>query len=149
MPKPKVNPGTVEDWMVRAFSAFALAARKAEFPVVLEDLCFQAQQASEKAIKAVCKSRGLEFGFTHDLGELTDFLDENGVPIPTEVDDAAILSRYAVQTRYPGLYPPLSDADWSEAVFLAKGVVRWASVATGFTPGVELDDLSPDNSPPP
>ena len=111
-------------------------------PVVLEDLCFQAQQAAEKAIKAVCRSRSLEHGFTHDLGELTDLLDEDGVQIPVEVDNAVILNRYAVQTRYPGLYPPLTEADWVEAIDLAKGVVGWASLVTGYVAGVDLNDLA-------
>ncbi|WP_306599364.1 HEPN domain-containing protein [Geothrix sp. 21YS21S-2] len=135
--------------MARAFSSFAMAARRPEFPIAIEDLFYQAQQSAEKALKAVCRHRQLDSGFTHDLGELTDFLDENGVTIPPEVDNAAILTRYAVQTRYPGLYPALTHDDWVEAIDLAKDVVRWASGLTGFTPGVDLDDLVTGSPPQP
>ena len=120
--------------MARARSALAIAARPPDVPIMLEDLCFQAQQAAEKAMKAVCRERSIPFGFTHDLGELADLLDENGGAIPEEVDNAVILTRYAAQTRYPGLQPPLTEADWREAVDLAMGVARWASGLTGQPP---------------
>ena len=117
--------------MSRARSALAIAGRRPEDPVLMEDLCFQAQQAAEKAMKAVCRVRSIAFGFTHDIGELTDLLDEHGVPITEEVDNAVILTRYAAQTRYPGLHPPLNGADWREAVDLAAGVVDWAANLLG------------------
>ena len=56
--------------------------------------------------------------------------------IPEEVDNAVILTRYAVQTRYPGLQPPLTELDWIEAFGLAKGVVRWAAILT--LPGLKV-----------
>jgi Uncharacterized conserved protein related to C-terminal domain of eukaryotic chaperone, SACSIN len=37
---------------------------------ILEDLCFQAQQAAEKAIKAVFIARRLPFPYIHDLADL-------------------------------------------------------------------------------
>ena len=36
----------------------------------LEDLCFDAQQAAEKAIKAVMIARDMEFPYVHDLDQL-------------------------------------------------------------------------------
>jgi hypothetical protein len=56
--------------------------------------------------------------------------------IPEEVDNAVILTRYAVQTRYPGLQHPLTEPDWIEAFGLAKGVVRWAAILT--LPGLKV-----------
>ena len=38
--------------------------------VLFEDLCFDAQQAAEKALKAVLISGGRRFPKTHDLTEL-------------------------------------------------------------------------------
>jgi hypothetical protein len=62
------------------------------------------------------------------------------VAIPEEVDNAVILTRYAVQTRYPGLYPPLTEGDWQEAVDLAAGVLAWASIqVSSGAPGAPPD----------
>jgi HEPN domain-containing protein len=143
MSKARVNQGTADEWIARARSALAIASRKPEPPIVVEDLCFQAQQAAEKALKAVCRDKGIDFRSTHDLDELAELLGDNAVPITEEVDDATILTRYAVQTRYPSLAPALTESDWIEAVGLAKGVVRWASLMLGMDPGVDLDDLFP------
>jgi HEPN domain-containing protein len=149
MSKARVNQGTADDWIARARSSLAIASTKPKPPIVVEDLCFQAQQAAEKALKAVCRDRGIEFRSTHDIDELVELLSDNGFAITQEVDDATILTRYAVQTRYPGLAPALTESDWSEAVGLAKGVVRWASITLGMDPGVDTEDLFPGGGPPP
>ena len=48
---------------------------KSQLPgVYLEDLCFDAQQAAEKAIKAVMLQRNVEFPYVHDLGRLLSLL---------------------------------------------------------------------------
>jgi hypothetical protein len=44
--------------------------------VLLEDLCFDAQQAAEKAIKAVFIRRGERFPFVHDLDDLLNCWSE-------------------------------------------------------------------------
>ena len=67
--------------------------------VLLEDLCYQAQQAAEKAVKALYISPGKEFLFTHDLDRLLLGLEELGLEITEALDEAAILTRYALETR--------------------------------------------------
>ncbi len=55
-----------------------LAQASARLPeVYLEDLCFQAQQAAEKAIKAVFIARKTPFPYVHDLARLLT-LEESG-----------------------------------------------------------------------
>jgi HEPN domain-containing protein len=52
-----------------------LAKAKSAFgtpDVYLEDLCFDAQQAAEKAIKAVLIHLGVRFPYVHDLSVLLD-----------------------------------------------------------------------------
>ena len=46
------------------------ARQKRQRGALLEDLCFEAQQAAEKAIKAVFVHRGESFPYIHDLDEL-------------------------------------------------------------------------------
>ena len=102
---------------------------KSEGPCVrayLEDLCFDAQQAAEKAIKAVMIGRGIDFPYIHDLARLLMTLEARGEPIPETIRRAAKLTQYAIHTRYPGLEEPVSESEYQEAVDIAEAVVRWA-----------------------
>ena len=49
----------------------------------LEDFCFDAQQAAEKAVKAVFMACGLTFPFIHDLGRLLALLVQGGIACPS------------------------------------------------------------------
>lgn len=93
--------------------------------VYLEDLCFDAQQASEKALKALCLQRGITFPYVHDLAALLTLIEEEEIPVPSDVRQAARLTRYAVVTRYPGLADPVTGEEYEQAVSIAEGVVEW------------------------
>lgn len=62
-------PDDPREWLKRAKSALALAQVHEE-AIYFEDLCFQAQQAVEKAVKAVLIQRGVRFSYVHDIAEL-------------------------------------------------------------------------------
>lgn len=94
--------------------------------VYLEDLCFGAQQAAEKALKAVLIARGIDFPYVHDLARLMTLLDENGQLIPVAIREAAGLTRFAVATRYPGIGEAVTPAEYTRALELATMVVDWA-----------------------
>ena len=113
------------EWLNRARSNLALARNRAP-DVYLEDLCFEAQQAAEKALKAVLIGRGVEFPYVHDLARLLSLLEEEGEAIPTAVRKAGKLTPYALITRYPGIARPVTEGDYEEAVEIADAVVRWA-----------------------
>ena len=70
-------------------------ARTAVADVVFEDLCFDAQQCAEKAIKAVFVGRAEPFPKIHDLKRLLKLLEGNGVKIPKYVWQANDLSIFA------------------------------------------------------
>ena len=92
----------------------------------LEDLCFEAQQAAEKAIKAIMIARGIDFPYVHDLGNLLALLGENGETIPESIDIAMSLTTYATTTRYPNVGSPVEEREYREAIAIAEAVVRWA-----------------------
>jgi HEPN domain-containing protein len=94
--------------------------------VYLEDLCFDAQQAAEKAVKALLIHRGVEFPFVHDLARLLTLLEESGLDVPQDVRAAETLTPYAAITCYPTLFEPVTDRQYREAVELAQGVIEWA-----------------------
>ena len=77
-----------------------------------EDLCFHAQQAAEKSLKAVYQHHGWTFRYTHDLEELVTGLKEKGLLVPKEVVEADVLTSFAWEARYPGLNEPVTKEDY-------------------------------------
>jgi HEPN domain-containing protein len=124
------EPGSPADWMRHARSDLAMACAPASADILKEALCFHAQQAAEKGIKAVLLARGISFPRTHNLTVLMDLIPHDIAP-SEDVRLAAGLSLYAVTTRYPGDYELISDRDYSEAIRLAQAVVSWANSIIG------------------
>jgi HEPN domain-containing protein len=98
--------------------------------VLLEDLCFNAQQAAEKALKAVCLSRGMDIPKTHSLVQLMDILESSGLAIPQNIRDADVLTQYAVQSRYPSFMEDVTRDEYRDALKYAADVVFWAEAIT-------------------
>ena len=118
-------PDDPREWMNRARSNLIRA--KGRMPgVYLEDLCFDAQQAAEKAIKAVMMARNIAFPYVHDLDHLLSLLEEGGEAIPAAIRQAHELTKYATIMRYPGGIRPVSESEYQEAIAIAEAVVRWA-----------------------
>ena len=63
---------------------------------------FHAQQAIEKALKAWCARRGIEYPLTHDLSELVALLREDGCDFDA-FEDLLRFNAFAVMLRYEAL----------------------------------------------
>lgn len=65
-------PGSPAEWLNHARSDLRLAivARRHK-DILLEQVCFHAQQACEKALKAVLLSKEVGFPLVHDCGRST------------------------------------------------------------------------------
>jgi HEPN domain-containing protein len=126
MPQDRAIPGTPQDWLDRARSDLAFARLPLPEGAYYEDLCFHAQQAAEKALKAVYQHHNWTFRYTHDLEELVTGLKRNGLAVPFEVEDAAVLTSFAWETRYPSLGEPVTAEEYREAIQHADAVVAWA-----------------------
>ena len=125
MSGPDAGTSDHQQWLARAESCLALARIGRTSPAILfEDLVFYAQQAVEKALKAVLVSRAAHFPRTHDIGALITRVRNAGCSVPDELLPAAQLTPYAVRTRYPG-GPPVTEEDYEAAVQLAEQVVAW------------------------
>lgn len=121
-------PDTPAAWVQRARSDLALSRVALATPEVLyEDACFHAQQCAEKALKALLLAEGVAFPRTHALAVLLDLLQTAGVDVPAAVNEAFALSQYAVQTRYPGDWEPVTEAEAQEAVDTAAQVLAWVA----------------------
>jgi HEPN domain-containing protein len=117
-----------------AKSDLAVAQGLVTHDVMLETLCFHAQQAVEKSIKAVLIARGVSFPRTHDLDMLIHLLP-NEVPIPPDDADVVELTEYAATIRYPGMEEPVTEQEYRKAVRLAESVVAWAEEILGHPDG--------------
>jgi len=117
--------GSPADWLRHARSDVALSRTATGADVLLEALCFHAQQAAEKALKAVLVAHNLRPPRTHNLRVLVELLPDE-VPVPTEAEEAAALTDYAVMARYPGEHEPVEPAEREHATRLAESIVNWA-----------------------
>jgi HEPN domain-containing protein len=127
VPTDRPEPGSTEEWLLRARADLALANAPLPPGGVLEDLCYHAQQAAEKALKAISVHHGWAFRYVHDLDVLVTDLEHNGLRAPDRVRASLVLTEYAHQTRYPGSNEPVTEAERRHAVELARAVVEWAA----------------------
>jgi len=132
MPK-RYPPEEPREWLNRARSDLLLSKTKKE-GIYLEDLCFHAQQAAEKAIKALLIKHGIEFPYVHDIAGLFTLLERAGQDLPETVREGEKLTRFAVFTRYPGIAQPISHEEYEEAIEIAEEVIRWAKEQLKNTP---------------
>ncbi len=100
-------------WLARARSSLAISKTKLDEDIFYEDLCFQAQQAVEKALKGLLIFYNVDPEKTHNLVLLIQELSHY-CELPEEVNEAVILNDYAVQTRYPGDFTPIEE--WYEGI---------------------------------
>lgn len=125
MPPESPPPGSSGDWLRRAQSDFISAQGPQPRDVLLEDLCFHAQQAAEKALKAVLVSRLIPPPRTHNIGVLLDRAAKE-LFIPSYLYDGISLTDYAVHARYPAEREPIQEEEYHEAIRLAETFVQWA-----------------------
>ena len=117
-------PEDPREWLNRAHSNLVLAKAEGQ-GIYLEDLCFNVQQATEKAVKALLIRHNIEFPYVHDIAELLTLLERSAQEIPEPVRQAEKLTRFAVLTRYPIIAPPINSEEYEEALALAEKVIRW------------------------
>ena len=93
--------------------------------------CFSAQQAAEKALKAVYQSRG-EVAWGHSVKELLEGLQEI-LDIKTLLEGAKILDKYYIPARYPNVFVTGAPMDYftekeaREAVGYAEQIIRFCA----------------------
>jgi HEPN domain-containing protein len=85
---------------------------------------FHAQQAVEKALKAVIAGRDTDFPFTHDLGLLMQLCQDSGLELPADLVEADRLTPYAAAIRY-GLGDPRA-VPIPDALQWAALAIEWA-----------------------
>jgi HEPN domain-containing protein/predicted nucleotidyltransferase len=89
----------------------------------MESIGFHAQQAVEKALKAVLAYRDVHFPRTHDLGEILKMLVANGIGFDERLNEAVKLNEFAVDMRYDTVE---FEIDAKTAVELAEQAITFA-----------------------
>lgn len=100
-------------------------AKLAEDPNLHDSLAgFHAQQAVEKALKAVLAHAAVAFRRTHDIAELLDLLEDAGIDQPPHTAYLDELNPYAVEMRY-GMIEP-SGLDRGQTACWLRDVLQWS-----------------------
>ena len=86
---------------------------------------FHSQQAAEKALKAVLVALGRQPPRTHSIEHLLYLIEKMGINVE-DVWEAAELTDYAVEARYPDFEETVTEDEAERALHLAKTVLRWA-----------------------
>ncbi len=115
-----------QNWLKRAKSNFKIAKTPKDEDICYEDLCYEAQQCSEKALKALLIYLKQEIPKVHSFHILLERV-ECHIEIPEEIKDVLELNNYAVQTRYPGDYTPLEKEEYEMALQITERVLNWVS----------------------
>ena len=91
-------PGSTEEWLTHAESDLNLARLAKDHTEILsEQVCVHAQQAAEKALKAVLLHHKIEFPLIHDIEALLEIASQSGVSAPSDIAEAGALTSYAVE----------------------------------------------------
>lgn len=116
-------------WIEHAERDLEIASR-GEFP---DDACYHAQQATEKALKALLAERGEEVPRHHRLTNLLNILDAWVEFPPMFRDHCLLLEQYYLATRYPDIPEEparlFTSEDAAEALRAARAIVTFVKSA--------------------
>ncbi|HET9135869.1 MAG TPA: HEPN domain-containing protein [Candidatus Kapabacteria bacterium] len=117
-----------EEWVEFAENDFSVAQelflRKTK--PVFSHVCFNAQQCAEKYLKALLIELGHPIERTHNLARLLDLVVQHKPELELHKVPLIVLSRYAVEFRYPGEEQPDKHSA-SDALAIAadiRGLIR-------------------------
>ncbi len=95
----------------------------------LDTVCFHAQQAAEKSLKALLALDDVEYPWRHDLGELLELVKPRWPEVASIEERAIALAPFAVVVRYEDAADPAPDEarlalDTAHRVYaLAAGII--------------------------
>jgi HEPN domain-containing protein len=120
------GPKSLSAWLRKAdadLSAAKTLSRQSD--IAWDIVCFHAQQAAEKLLKACLIANGEIPPKTHDLTLLRGLL-EGGADTQSIADDCEYLIPFAIASRYPGEGVDPSKAEGDSAIGAAQRVRDWA-----------------------
>lgn len=123
------------EWLRFAHSDLNLAMKVRGDPDILpHTIAFHAQQAVEKAIKAMLIHARIRFPFTHDLAQLFELYRGAQHSVPVASTELEELTPYAGHRRYPGWIHQPGPAEVQRLISLAEKIVAWAEAVVNAPP---------------
>jgi len=120
MKKSKLD--LVKNWLEKARRDLVTAQNGFAYAEIFTDIiCFHAQQAGEKFIKAYLVWHEIDFPKTHSLEDLVLLAAQQEPSLLSLQDTASRLTPYAVEIRY-GESEELSEEDAKEAIAIAQQI---------------------------
>jgi HEPN domain-containing protein len=113
-----------ESWIERAKSSLEMARTKFTNCVRYEDICYQAQQSVEKALKGLLIFYDEDPEFTHNIDRLLKELLKH-TEVSDNIKDTIKLTKYAIETRYPGEYDDSTKEEYEESITIATNCLEW------------------------
>ncbi len=120
-PPEEIKRELVLQWLTKADNDLIAARILLKTPSSLGGIIgFHAQQAAKKYLKAYLTSIQVDFPKTHNIGALIVLISKQDEMLAGELKPVMILSRYAVEGRYPADIPEICDRETEEALELAE-----------------------------
>jgi HEPN domain-containing protein len=114
---PSPHPHNAPAWIAKADNDLLAAdSIVAGATVPWDTVCFHAQQAAEKSLKALLVARGEVPPRTHDLTGLLNRAIPYEPSLSSLAADATMLTSYAVEVRYPDSLVSFTEADGRRAL---------------------------------
>ena len=107
------NFDDAKSWVTFAQRDYDVAVHlsKTFHPMPIENICYNCQQAVEKALKAVLIYFTDDCPKTHDIGSLHKLCKEYSTEIELTTSIARTLTRFATKSRYPDDVNDFTEAD--------------------------------------
>lgn len=110
----------VSQWLGRADEDIEVAEILLREGMIFSAVCFHAQQAAEKSLKAFLAFHEQEVRKVHQLDVLIEYCKKIDSSFEELRDDAKVLNRFYVTTRYPADVPDFTKQDAQGALEAAK-----------------------------
>lgn len=124
------NPDDPRTWIAKAENDLLnIRNNLSAEQVPWDTICFHAQQAAEKMLKAFVVSRGQTVSRTHNLEALLAEAVAAGGPLAALEADCRLLTPYAVMLRYPGAMGEPSEPEARQAAAAAERIYERVQAA--------------------
>ncbi|MCL1880773.1 MAG: HEPN domain-containing protein [Oscillospiraceae bacterium] len=119
--------GTVNEWVKIVNQDIDVVRHLAtHHPLPIEIICFHAQQATEKILKAFLVSNGVVPPKTHNIRHLIEMCQKIKADFVAFCREADTLTQYGVTPRYPTEYD-LDETDAKIAISYAEKIVQYVN----------------------
>jgi HEPN domain-containing protein len=115
----------VSEWLKVGKRDYEIAVHLNEYfrPLPLENICYNCQQATEKAMKSILILHTGDYQRTHDIESLHEQCKAAGIDFGLTSNMTRTLTRFAKKSRYPDDVYDFTESDVEIALKYAKRVL--------------------------